>query len=123
MPKVASAPPTKSSTSTIRTIFTMGLVPWRTGGSGETGASGETGGWTEGAAGGTFACGTLAPQAPQKADVPFNGLPQLPQNLAMVLLYPVLGFGASLDLVCQREYANRAVSQSKVVPNFPGATE
>jgi hypothetical protein len=95
----------------------MGLVPWRTGG------SGETGGWTVGAAGGTFACRTLEPQAPQKADVSFNGLPQLPQNLAMVLLYPVLGFGASLDLVCQREYANRAVSQSKVAPNLAGVTD
>jgi hypothetical protein len=36
------------------------------------------------AAGATPAWGTRAPQAPQNADVSFKGLPQLPQNLAMI---------------------------------------
>ena len=61
------------------------------------------------AAGGTFACPTLAPQAPQNADASFNMVPQFPQNLAIALLYLLRAARIS---VCQREYANTAVPQS-----------
>lgn len=61
------------------------------------------------AARGTFACDTLAPQAPQKADASFNMFPQLPQNLAIALLCLLRAARIS---VCQREYANTAVPQS-----------
>src|ERR1700722_6473420 len=96
MPKVASAPPIKRITSTTRMILMTGLVPWRTG-RGEAGGNDETGGaqGTTGDGGtgvearGTLACATLAPQAPQNAAVSINGLPQLPQNFAIVLPSPI----------------------------------
>jgi hypothetical protein len=67
-----------------------------TGGSGETGGTGENCGTGETgeAAGGTFTCtwATLAPQAPQNADVSCKGVPQVPQNLAtMDAPAPALG--------------------------------
>jgi hypothetical protein len=71
-------------------ILTTGLDPVFTGGSGETGGSEETGE----AATGTFAWTTLAPQAPQNADVSCKGVPQVPQNFAMIYAPALpLGFG------------------------------
>src|SRR5271154_345644 len=86
MPATERVPKTTRSRTTTRMILTTGLDPIFTGGSGETGgivATGENGG-TGVAAGATAAWVTWAPQAPQNADVSFKGLPQVPQNLAMI---------------------------------------
>src|SRR5271156_6376202 len=96
MPATERVPKTTRSRTTTRTILTTGLDPVLTGGSGETGGTGGTGekGVTGVAAGATAAWATPAPQAPQNADVSFKGLPQVPQNLAMIVP-PALsgGFG------------------------------
>src|ERR1700761_4249949 len=86
MPATERVPKTTRSRTTTRTILTTGLVPVFTGGSGATGGIVVTGvkGGTGVAAAATAAWGTRAPQAPQNADVSFKGLPQVPQNLAMI---------------------------------------
>src|SRR5580692_822055 len=85
MPATERVPKTTRTRTTTRMILTTGLDPVLTGGSGTggTGGTGENGG-TGVAAGATAAWATRAPQAPQNADVSFNGLPQVPQNLAMI---------------------------------------
>jgi hypothetical protein len=75
-------------------ILTTGLDPLFTGGSGETGGTAGTGD----AAKGTPACGTRAPQAPQNADASCKGLPQVPQNLAMIDP-PALALGIRVSLI------------------------
>src|ERR1700733_9341120 len=86
MPATERVPNTTRTRTTTRMILTTGLDPALTGGSGETGGTGGTGekGGTGVAAVATAAWTTRAPHAPQNADVSLKGLPQVPQNLAMI---------------------------------------